>query len=210
MGIDIISLYKRVWQFRVEELQAYVQQSERALAGEIARFEKLATGHQITDDTFVDEHELVHNVVPRYVRYAQLLMIYGVFEYSVLEICQLVERGRSSTLRLQPNLKSMRAYLTSAGMDDSAFGAAWTYLDMVRQMRNCVAHANGVVEEGHPVIVLLSTDHLLGHDMRDYGIVIKAGFAENLIGQVDQAITRIEDAAAPLIRDGASESEASA
>lgn len=202
MAVDIVAVCKRLWAYRVDELREYIERTEAGITADKRQLEGRFANDDDAGDLLYDQLELVQNIVPRYVRYSQLLMIYSICEHSAGELCQLVAHKQAQKAPQKIYLQRAKEYLVAVGVEATVFGRAWRYIENVRLVRNAIAHGNGVVEdEKEDAIAFIDGEPLLGRDSRDDGVIVKAGFSMTFVDHVNEAIVRLHDGTAPFLSD---------
>ncbi len=140
---------------RLEELQTFLDQTERGAQSEFGEFSKWVKGEtagmsdrEASDfvDHYYDDLAMVRDVVPRIIRYSQVLIVYGFYEHEVAGLCRLLH-AEGVTKKKPKNklyLHDAKKYLIEqADFKERTFGKAWKYLDSARNVRNAIAHNSG-------------------------------------------------------------------
>lgn len=138
--VNLIAAFEWLWNFRVEQLQQFLQHTESGASSELSKFADWLksqtdgmTDEEAADveDHYYDDSAMVRDSTPQLLRYAQYLVIYGAFEHEAAGICRVLHRDGKVKAAPPKNLYLDRVepYLKKAGFRSSVFGREWKFLN---------------------------------------------------------------------------------
>lgn len=133
------------------EMETSLQQSMNNLQKKHAvAIDALKTGKQVSMGAIDVEEIFRIDGLPRLMRNAVFLVVFGVYEHHVAAICTRIhdngsnDDGAPKGTHLQDSYK----YLTNiVKLPESAFGTAWRFLDAAREVRNFIAHEAAAIPD---------------------------------------------------------------
>jgi len=152
--------FDRIFLYEFEQLERHLQSAEEKFLSDA-----VALKQRIQDDVesmsaseinsynefFVEEMSLIIDRLPRLQWFAQFLVVYASFEYSLSQLCRIVQkRSKFSLSELDFRGRGIRrsaAYLSKiAGVNIPFQSLAWEQARLLGEIRNVIAHANGLID----------------------------------------------------------------
>jgi hypothetical protein len=152
--------FDRVFLYEFEHLQEHLRVAEEKFIGNAEetkrRLHDALEGMdeeeraRYTDLILDDEWYTVVDSLPSLQWYAQFLVVYSRFEHSLSRLCRIVQKR--SNFRLSENdlhgqgIRRAATYLAKVAGVESPFSCwAWQHAILLGEIRNCIAHNNGMV-----------------------------------------------------------------
>jgi len=182
-------------------MREFVTHSEKSLSNTQHQLETRSSASTSLEDAMVDEFEVAFEILPRFSRYAQILLVYGAFEHTATALLRNIEARLKLSQSRFSGLPRLRSRFQEIGAGAEAFAEPWCQVDALRNVRNAIAHENGVVEQEDSTLMgIVEGDPLLSLNSNDNGILVANGFAAAMIQRVDDAISCLLRDSAHLLR----------
>ena len=156
---QVASGFDRVLLYEFEYLEEHLRLAEEKFIGnadEMKRRLRLDLEGMDEDersrytDSMVDEWDKIVDSLPRLQWYAQFLVIYSSFEYSLSQLCRIVQKRSKFKLSEKDlygqGIQRAANYLSKvAGVDTPFTNTGWQHALLLGEIRNCIAHNNGML-----------------------------------------------------------------
>ncbi len=156
---QVASGFDRVLLYEFEYLEEHLRLAEEKFVGNAEEMKKRLRNdlegmdeeeRERYTDFMVEEWGKVVDSLPRLQWYAQFLVIYSSFEYSLSQLCRIVQKR--SEFRLSEKdlygqgIQRAANYLSKvAGVETPFTGSNWQHAQLLGEIRNCIAHNNGML-----------------------------------------------------------------
>ncbi len=209
MSSMLVACWGELSCLQLSDLESFIEVTERSSRSGLAELKEWFTSQ--TDgmdeeqaaefsDFYYDDIALQRDVVPRYLRYSQVLLIYGVFEHQVGDLCRILHRV-GATSKAPPKklyIQDAKGFLTKhSKFRKAAFDDSWAYIDSARRLRNVIAHTNGRLGSSESDRKAEQVAKKLdGASIENRHIVVGEKFCSDMLGNAQDAITRLAAEAA--------------
>ncbi len=200
-----LTILGELWRFRVSDMAEFIRITESGMSSEFASFSEWVDDRtngmgeeQVGEfiDHYYDDLAMVRDVVPRMLRYAQFLCVFGIYEHEVGALCWFLHRDGKAARKPSRNLylATTQDYLVQhAGFRKMAFGSDWRFTLAARYLRNAIAHSNGRLSSDQRSVkarAFVSKHSKLCLDDRGR-IIVEGGFCEDLVRRMKSAMTAL-------------------